>query len=124
MKQHIQKKLEQSTIEANKKKYNSYFDESVKAYFILQLKFMAICIFSLGLAYPWALCMKYRAKYHHTVVCGERMKFIGSPKDLAQYWVFWWFLSIITLGLFSLVLHVRMQKWLTANLIFESKEKA
>ena len=123
MKEKIQTALDQSTIVTNKKKYNSFFDESVKAYLILQLKFMAMCLFSLGLAYPWALCMKYRAKYHHTVVCGKRLKFIGCPKDLAQHWLSWWFLSIITLGIFALVIHVRMEKWTIANVIFEEIEE-
>ena len=119
MKKHITEKIEQSTIEVNKKKYNSFFDESVKAYLILQLKFLFICICSLGLAYPWALCMKYRAKYHHTVVCGKRLKFIGKPIDLAHHWIWWWLLCVITLGIYSLFLHVRMEKWTIANVIFE-----
>ena len=122
MKEKIKIALDQSTIEANRKKYNSYFDESVKAYLIIQLKFMLICICSLGLAYPWALCMKYRAKYHHTVVCGKRLKFIGCTKDLAQHWILWWLLSIVTLGIFALVIHVRMEKWTVANEIFEEIE--
>ena len=119
MRKVIKNKIDQSTIKSNQKKYNSYFDETVKAYLLLQIKFMAICIFSLGLAYPWALCMKYRAKYHHTVICGRRLKFIGCPKDLAHHWIFWWLLCIVTLGLFSLVLHVRMEKWITSNTIYD-----
>ena len=38
MKEHIKSKIEDSTIEVNKRKYNSFFDETVKAYLILQLK--------------------------------------------------------------------------------------
>ena len=119
MKEHIQKKIKQSTIEINKSKYNSYFDESVKAYLILQLKFIAICVCTLGFGYPWAMCMKYRAKYHHSVICGKRLKFIGQPMDLAHHWIWWWILCIITLGIFALFLHVRMEKWTVANVIFE-----
>lgn len=122
MKKHITNKIEQSTIEINKKKYNSYFDESVKAYMIVKLKFYMMCIFSLGLAYPWALCMKYKAKYHHTVVCGKRLKFIGNPLDLAHHWFWWWLLCIITIGIYALFLHVRMEKWTIANVIFEEAE--
>ncbi len=122
MKQKMQMALDQATIVSNRKKYNSYFDESVKAYLLLQIKYTLMCVFSLGLAYPWALCMKYRATYHHTVVCGKRLKFIGCPKDLAQHWVWWWLLCVITLGLFSIALHVRMKKWTIANVIFEDIE--
>ena len=108
-----------TTIQKNKEKYNSYFDESIKQYIILQIKFLAICIFSLGFAYPWALCMKYNALYHHTVICGKRLKFIGQPKDLAVHWIWWWFLTIITLGVFSISLHVKMKQWEVSNLIFD-----
>ena len=40
MKEKIKTALDQSTIERNKKLYNSFFDESVKAYLILQIKFI------------------------------------------------------------------------------------
>lgn len=122
MKEKIKTALDQSTIERNKKLYNSFFDESVKAYLILQIKFMLICICSLGFAYPWALCMKYRAKYHHTVICGKRLKFIGKAHDLAQHWIWWWILTVITLGIYALFLHVRMEKWTVANVVFEDME--
>ena len=123
MRDHIKKKIANSTIAANKKKYNSYFDESVKAYLILQIKFLLVCICSLGFAYPWAMCMKYKAKYHHSVICGKRLKFIGNPKDLARHWIWWWIGCIITIGIFSLFFHVRMEKWITSNIIFEDTQQ-
>ena len=109
------------TIQKNKALYGSFFDESLKQYVILQIKFLSMCIFSLGIAYPWAICMKYKATYHHTVICGNRLKFIGCPKDLAAHWIWWWLLTIITLGIYSIALHIKMSQWLTANLIFEEK---
>ena len=108
-----------ATIQKNKALHNSYFDESLKQYLLLQLRFLAVCIGTLGIAYPWAVCIKYRATYHHTVVCGKRLKFIGCPKDLAAHWIWWWFLSIITVGIYSIVVHIKMKQWFTANLVFE-----
>lgn len=108
-----------STIVMNKEKYDSYFDKKVEDYVILKIKFYLICILSLGLAYPWALCMEYKAKYHHTIICGKRLKFIGDPRELIFHWVWWWFLSVITVGLFIVVARVRMDRWITANTVFE-----
>ena len=111
-----------SSIIENKEKYDSYFDKKVKDYIILKIKCIAICVLSLGIAYPWALCMEYKAKSHHTVICGKRLKFIGDPKELIFHWLLWWFLSIITFGFFIIVTHVRMDQWITANTIFEDVE--
>ena len=106
MKEKIKTALDQSTIERNKKLYNSFFDESVKAYLILQIKFMLICICSLGFAYPWALCMKYRAKYHHTVICGNRLKIIVRSHALAPHSIWLWCVTSFPRGLYSLFLQV------------------
>ncbi|MGL4735891.1 MAG: hypothetical protein ACRCW2_00415 [Cellulosilyticaceae bacterium] len=108
-----------SSIITNKKKYDSYFDKTVKDYVILNIKFLLICIGTLGIAYPWALCMKYKATQHHTVICGKRLKFIGNPQELIGHWLWWWFLSIITFGIFGFVAHIRMEQWITANTVFE-----
>lgn len=110
-----------SSIAYNKEKYNSYFDKNLKDYIILKIKFLLICVGTLGLAYPWALCMEYKAKSHHTVICGKRLKFIGDPKELIYHWIFWWFLTIITFGLYIMVAHIRMDQWITANTIFEEE---
>ncbi|GAA0070970.1 membrane protein [Clostridium sardiniense] len=111
-----------SSIIENKIKYDSYFDKQVKDYIILKIKFVLICVLTLGIGYPWALCMEYKVKSHHTVICGRRLKFIGKPSELIFHWLFWWLLSIITFGLFLIVTHVRMDQWITANTIFEDVE--
>lgn len=111
-----------SSIIKNKDIYHSYFDESLKAYIILLIKFYAMSVFSLGIAYPWAVCMKLRSQYHHTVISGQRMKFIGQAKELCWHWLAWWGLSVITLGIFGFVANVRMERWVTANTVFEDVE--
>ncbi|MPQ44872.1 hypothetical protein [Clostridium tarantellae] len=108
-----------STIIANKKKYDSYFDNTLKNSVIHRLKTLSLGIVTLGLAYPWILCMEQEAKCEHTVICGKRLKFIGDPKELIGHWILWWFLIIITFGVFSLVVGIRFQQWVTANTVFE-----
>lgn len=114
--------MNQSTIIVNKEKYDSYFDNTVKKTIIHHLKMIFLGVITLGLAYPWILCMKYESKCKHTVICGKRLKFIGDPKELITHWLLWWFLIIVTFGLYSLVVKVRFEQWTSANTIFEEWE--
>ncbi|MGL4338325.1 MAG: hypothetical protein ACRCST_15690 [Turicibacter sp.] len=111
--------INQSSIIVNKEKYDSYFDNSLKNTVIHHLKSIFLFVITLGLAYPWILCMKYEAKNKHTVVCGKRLKFIGNPNELIKHWFFWWFLIVITFGIYGLVVKVRFEQWVSANTIFE-----
>lgn len=111
-----------SSILANKEKYDSYFDNTVKNTVLHHLKSFLLGVITLGLAYPWILCMDQEAKCKHTVICGKRLKFIGNPKELVSHWILWWFLMIITLGIYGLVVKVRFEQWVTANTIFEDIE--
>lgn len=114
--------IEQSSIIVNKDKYNSYFDNSVKNTIIHHLKSIFLGVITLGFAYPWILCMKYESKCKHTVVCGKRLKFIGDPKELLKHWFFWWILTIVTFGIYGLIVNVRFEQWVAANTIFEDGE--
>lgn len=109
----------ESSIIINKKKYNSYFDKKIKDYIILNMKMIVLGVLTLGLAYPWILCTKHKARCKHTVICGKRLKFIGEPRELIYHWILWWILIVITFGLYSIVVKVRFEQWTTANTIFE-----
>ncbi len=113
------KLIKSSSILENKVQYDSYFDKTVKDYLKVELMFYVINVVTLGIAYPWALCMKYKAEYHHTVICGKRLKFIGQPRELIRHWLWWWALTVVTLGIYSIVVHNRMLQWKTANTVFE-----
>lgn len=102
----------------NKIKYNSYFDKSLKDYVILKIKVILLCVLTLGIGAPWAVAMEKRAQCHHTVICGKRLKFIGDPKELIWHWLWWWFLSLITLGIYAIVAKIRMEQWEIANTVF------
>ncbi|MGL5648103.1 MAG: hypothetical protein ACRDDY_09650 [Clostridium sp.] len=108
-----------STIEDNKNKYGSCYDNTLKNVFFTNMKVILLGIFTLGFAYPWMICIKERSKYSHTVINGKRLKFIGNPKDLLYHWFFWYFLIIITIGLYGIVVHFKFKQWETSNVIFE-----
>ena len=114
--------MKQSSIIINKEKYDSYFDKKVSEYILLHIKMLLLGIVTLGLAYPWIICIKQKATCKHTVICGKRLKFIGDPKELINHWILWWILIVITFGLYSLVVKIRFERWITANTIFEEVE--
>ncbi|MGL5152745.1 MAG: hypothetical protein ACRC7N_19490 [Clostridium sp.] len=103
----------------NKLVYDSYFDNTVKNTVIHHLKSIFLGVITLGFAYPWILCMAQDAKCKHTVICGKRLKFIGNPKDLIRHWIWWWLLTLITFGIYGLVVRVRFNQWVVANTVFE-----
>ena len=47
----------------------------------------------------------------HTIICGYRAKFNGRVGSLFPRWLLWWFLMLITLGIFSIWVPVRLAKW-------------
>lgn len=76
---------------------------------------------TLGIALPWAMCMKYKWISSHTIVEGRRLKFVGTGGSLFFNYIKWWFLTIITLGIYSFWLEIKLQQWKVENTIFDNK---
>jgi len=77
---------------------------------------LTICSF--GILYPWALCMTYGWKINHTVIEGHRMQFNGSAINLFGNWIKWLLLIIITLGIYSFWVGIRLEDWKAKNTSF------
>ncbi|MGL5822232.1 MAG: hypothetical protein ACRCYE_11555 [Sarcina sp.] len=118
----LKEKVLDETIIKNKRLYNSYFDKTVDQYLWLQIKMKILKFITVGFAYPWILCIEQKAKCKNMVICGKRLRFIGKPKDLIGHWIIWWVLSLLTLGIYGVVVKVRFQQWVTANTIFTDVE--
>lgn len=114
--------IKQSTIILNRQKYGSQFDVGLKHWLLHEIKCTLLLIVTLGIAYPWVLCMRYEAKYNHTVVCGKRLKFIGKPGELLGNWFIWWLVSVMTFGIYAFIVKLRCERWAIANVIFEDQE--
>ncbi|MCC3867740.1 DUF898 domain-containing protein [Terrisporobacter mayombei] len=78
----------------------------------------AITILTLGIATPWAMCIKYRWEAKHTVIEGRRLKFIGSGGSLFLHYIKWLILTIITLGIYGFWLYIKMLQWKVENTVF------
>ncbi|WP_437130904.1 DUF6693 family protein [Peptostreptococcus russellii] len=70
-----------------------------------------ITVLTLGICFPWACCMIYRREIEHTVVNGQRLYFDGTASQLFGNWVKWLLLTIITLGIYSFWLFIKLKQW-------------
>lgn len=76
-------------------------------------------ILSLGLAYPWLICAYYKWEAKNTVISGKRLKFIGTGGSLFLNNLKWMILVIITFGIYSFWLQVKLLNWKISNTVFD-----
>lgn len=70
----------------------------------------AIAIFSV-IGACWASILFIRWVTNHTVISGRRLSFNGNTVNLLFNMIKWTFLSIITLGIYSLWLPIKIKQW-------------
>ncbi|MCL2035506.1 MAG: YjgN family protein [Oscillospiraceae bacterium] len=97
---------------------DSYFDGGLAGYIGWSILGFFVTMITLGICYPWALCMIYGWKINHTVVQGRRLKFKGTAMGLFGHWIKWLLLCIITLGIYSFRLFIALEKWKVKNTVF------
>ena len=90
---------------------NSYFDGGLLQLIGWKILGYIITIFTLGICYPWALCMVYRWEAKHTVIEGRRLDFDGTAVQLFGQWIKWVLLTIITLGIYSFWVSIKVKQW-------------
>ena len=91
----------------------SYFDGKLLQLIGYKLLGFIITAFTLGIAYPWSLCMVKRWEVVHTVVDGKRLAFNGNGLQLFGKYILWLLLSAVTLGIYSFWLNINITKWVT-----------
>ncbi|MBU5456058.1 DUF898 family protein [Caproiciproducens sp. MSJ-32] len=96
----------------------SYFDGGLLELIALRILGIIITTVTFGICYPWALCMVYGWKINHTVINGRRLRFNGKAINLFGNWIKWFFLCIITLGIYSFWLGIALEKWKVKNTSF------
>ena len=78
-----------------------------------------IMIVTVGIAYPWVVCMFYRWKIKHTVIQGHRLKFTGKGGQLFGRYLLWLLLSILTLFIFLFWVSIFIERWKTKHIEFD-----
>lgn len=74
-----------------------------------------ITIFTLGLATPWAVCMKENWYAKHTTIDGKQVVFDGTGIQLFGNYIKWLLLTIITFGIYSFWLSLKMKAWVVSH---------
>lgn len=103
---------------STRKNENSFFDGGLFSYIGWSLLGLAITFLTLGICYPWALCMVYGWKINHTVIEGRRLRFTGSAIGLFGHWIKWFFFCILTLGIYSFWVSIKLEDWKVRNIVF------
>lgn len=100
----------------------SYYD----AFFLFNIfnKFCCILltVITLGIGYPFAVCIRERFEIKHTKYDGDELRFDGNGVMLIGKWILWWLLSIITFGIYLFFIPSRIKKWKAKNTHFVNKE--
>lgn len=97
----------------------SYFDGGLLQLIGYRILGFIITVITLGICYPWAVCMVYRWEVKHTVINGKRLYFDGSAIQLFGNWIKWLFFSIITLGIYLFWVGISIKKWKVKHTFFE-----
>ncbi len=84
----------------------------------LSIKVFLLNFLTLGFGYPWAIVMKERHKASRTFVEGRRLVFIGTGGSLIGNWIKWWFLTLITFGIYGFWVRGKLEKSTIENYDF------
>lgn len=74
-----------------------------------------ICGLTLGLGYPWAVCVKQRWYAKHTFIDGRQLRFDGTGGQLFGKYIVWFLLTLITFGIYGFWLSIKMEQWVVSH---------
>jgi len=77
-----------------------------------------VTILTLGLCFPWAICMMLRFYFNNSTIEGRKLKFNGKGIGLFGTWIKCILLSIITLGIYGFWVPITIAKWVVKNTSF------
>lgn len=83
-----------------------YFDHNRRVFWQVLLT-----IFTLGFAMPWVICMDQRYHLDNMIIDGKQVVFEGTGGKFFWRYIGWGLLSILTLGVWSLWMAVKMLRW-------------
>jgi len=92
--------------------------------FTINIVFYLITLFTIGLGYPFAYCMREKWLADRSYINGRQLKFIGTVSDIFIKLIKWSLLSIITLGIYSFWLSLNKYKWKIENTVYADCDKS
>ena len=96
----------------------SVFDGSGLELFIINLVGALICLVTIGLASPWVICYRIGWDRRPPVYNGRRLAFNGTGIQLFGKWIGCFLLTIVTCGLYSFVMGLKLEQWILSHTTF------
>lgn len=100
--------------------YESRFDGGLLSLICHNILATLGTVLTLGIAYPWMLCMLMRWETRHTIIDGHRLRFDGTGGQLIGKWIVWLLLTIVTIGIYAFWLPIRVKQWTVKHTHFVS----
>ncbi|MEG1647065.1 MAG: DUF898 family protein, partial [Clostridia bacterium] len=100
----------------------SKFSGGALGLFGVNLITLLCSVITLGIAYPWLVCYKYRWITKHTIISDRQLVFDGRGAQLIGSWIKWIFLIIITLGIYSFWLSIKLLQWTSKHTYCKQSE--
>ena len=75
-----------------------------------------LLLVTLCLALPLVECIVIRWVCDHSIISGKRYKFKGTAGGLFGRYILWWFLTIITLGIYGFWSIRNQIRWMVENI--------
>lgn len=97
------------------KRGESKFTGGLGSFIGLNIANFFILIFTLFLGTPLVICRNYRWHVQHQIIDGYKLVFDGKAGQLFGQWIKWMLLSLITIGIYSLWIPIKKQKWITEH---------
>ena len=82
-----------------------------------------LCVITLGIYTPWAICARYRWKTKNTFLGQEQLVFKGTGKELFGLYVVTFLLSIFTIGIYLFFGMCKIQRWLCQNTFIADEDE-
>ena len=96
--------------------YESKYTGGAFKRLLINLGVLLGSLFTLGIAYPFLVCIKEKWLKSHTFVNGRQLEFDGNGAQLIGKYIIWLLLSFVTFGIYaSLRLPLNMQRWKTKH---------
>ncbi len=96
----------------------SKFEGTVLGYIGHSILASLITMFTLGIGLPWAIVIFQKWVCQNTVIDGRRLYFDGTGAQLFGNYIKWFFLSIITLGIYGFWLFNKTTNWVVKHTHF------
>ena len=96
----------------------SKFTGGLASFLGLQIVNFFILIFTLGLGVPWVVCRSMKWDSEHQIIDGRRIYFDGNAAQLFGNWIKWILLTIVTFGIYSILIPIRKQAWIVKHQSF------